>query len=82
MAFSSYFRYLPIAVVPSIFYAVTDGIKKSIEYNRLYNRQTNNKYTLLENIVGYASIGVLVGFTYPISFPIIFAKIIYDKKRN
>lgn len=81
MGLYSYFRYLPIAVIPSIFYAVTDGIKKSIEYSRLCNTPTNN-YTLLENIVGYTSIGILVGFTYPISFPIIFAKIIYDKKRN
>jgi hypothetical protein len=63
---SSYFQLLPFAVIPTTVLGFEIGYSYSRRWNNLYNPHI--KFTC---IMGFTSIGILTGITYPISFPIL-----------
>ena len=66
-----YWVCLPIVVIPSTTFGMCIGISAN------HNPETKKPIDMLVNIFGYTSIGMITGFTFPISMPLISGYTIY-----
>ena len=64
-----YKELLPIIAVPTTFVGFTTGIHAGIE--------SKTPLDMFSNWIGYMSIGIMTGVSYPVSFPILAGYVIY-----
>ena len=63
---NNYFQLLPFAVIPTTVLGFQIGYSCSRRWNNF-----DNAYTKFTFIMGFTSIGLLTGITYPVSFPLL-----------
>ena len=61
--------FIPFTIVPSTFIGFTTGLYVSLN--------ENSSVDMFTNWIGYTSIGILTGISYPVSFPILAEYVIY-----
>lgn len=66
-----YCNFLPIMLMPSTTLGMIIGIGTN------HTPETKKPIDMLVNTIGYTSIGIFTGFTFPISIPLIGGYIIY-----
>lgn len=71
-----YRNVLPIMTV----YSTIIGIDAGITINK-FNRYDNN-FQIYANLIGYTSIGIITGITYPISYPLFGCYVLFNNKKN
>ena len=76
---------LPIPVIYSTIVA-TDFGSEQYRYN-IKKRTTDgdlgvSNIEIYSNLIGYTSIGIITGITYPISFPLLGCYVLYKTKKN
>lgn len=64
-----YAQLLPIMVVPSTFVGFCTGMHAGIT--------SKTPIDMFSNWIGYASLGVMTGVAYPVSFPMLAGYVIY-----
>lgn len=71
--------YMTILPLPAIF-STFIGIDIGLTVNR-YNSNENsiNQYS---NVIGYTSLGIFTGITYPISYPLLGAYVLYKNSKS
>ena len=62
---------LPIMLMPTTTVGMIIGIGAN------HNKETQKPLDMLVNTIGYTSIGMFTGFTFPISIPLIGGYIVY-----
>ena len=68
--------YMTILPLPTIF-STFIGIDIGLTLNKMKTNETSiNQYS---NVIGYTSLGILTGLTYPISYPLLAAYVLYKK---
>jgi len=67
-----YTEILPYMLIPSGFSGFVTGMHANIT-----NRTT--PIEMFANWIGYTSIGIITGITYPVSFPLLAGYVIYKK---
>jgi hypothetical protein len=65
-----YTEILPFMLIPSTFAGFVTGI-------HVNNKENHTSIKMFSNWVGYTSIGILTGITYPISFPLLAGYVVY-----
>ena len=68
MALQLYFKALPLVTFYTTFMGITTGLELA------YDKKPIDRYA---KIIGFTSIGILTGFTYPISFPLLGLYVFY-----
>ena len=68
-----YFTFMPFMVI----YPTLIGIDTSITANKRIPHA--NPFDIYANVIGYTTIGIVTGITYPISFPLFGCYILYKK---
>ncbi len=66
-----YKQLLPIMVIPSSAIGFVTGIHSTTK---------NSSMEMFSNWVGYTSIGMIVGITYPVSFPLLAGYVVYKNR--
>ena len=69
-----YFDLLPIVVPSTTVLGILTGMIAHSDPKRPMDGFTN--------IIGYSTIGIITGFTFPISFPLISAYVLIKNKQN
>jgi hypothetical protein len=62
MALQLYFKALPLMTFYSTFMGITTGLELT------YDKKPIDRYA---SIIGFTSIGIVTGLTYPVSFPVL-----------
>jgi hypothetical protein len=65
-----YIELLPMITLPTTFIGFTTGMYSSIQ-------STNKPIDMFSNWIGYTSIGIMTGLSYPVSFPMLAGYVIY-----
>jgi hypothetical protein len=60
---------LPFAVIPCSYMGLFTG----------FTSKTTNSMDMFCTMVGYTSIGIITGMTYPVSFPLLAGYVLYKK---
>jgi len=66
-----YITGLPFAMVPSLFSSSLCGLNELMDYKHGY------PHDKVMNFMGVLSIGTLIGFTYPVSVPLLAGRYLY-----
>jgi hypothetical protein len=67
-----YFELLPIFCIPTTALGMANGL--------IYGFEKKEPFESFSETVGYISIGMITGITYPISFPILAAYVLLRKR--
>ena len=68
-----YTEILPVMLIPSSIVGFITGMQTNF-------KQNNMPIDMFANWIGYTSIGILTGITYPISFPLLAGYVVYKNK--
>jgi hypothetical protein len=66
-----YTEILPLMLIPSGFVGFVTGMHVNITTHRI------TPINMFANWIGYTSIGILTGITYPVSFPLLAGYVVY-----
>jgi hypothetical protein len=69
-----YFRLLPIAIIPCSAFGMANGMRFGFE--------SKDPVDAFCQSIGHASIGIITGFTYPISLPILAGYVLFQKREK
>ena len=69
-----YFGLLPIVFIPTSFFGMMNGIRFGLE--------RKEPLTSFCETIGYTSIGMITGITYPISFPLLAVYVLTKEKEK
>ena len=75
-----YIKLLPIPVIYSTIVGTDIGIEQ-YRYNTNIKNTDINRIDIYSDLIGYTSIGVITGITYPISFPLFGCYVLYKNKK-
>jgi len=64
-----YIELLPVMAVPSTLVGFVTGLQSGIK--------SNTSFDMFSNWIGYMSIGIMTGVSYPVSFPMLAGYVIY-----
>lgn len=67
-----YFGLLPIFFIPTTAFGIANGM--------LYGFEKKDPFESFCETIGHTSIGMITGFTYPISFPILAGYVLLRKR--
>lgn len=73
---SLYYNSMPFIAMYSTIIGISTGCT---ENNRL---REGNSIDIYSNYIGYTSIGIITGITYPISFPLLGGYVLYKNINN
>ena len=73
-----YYRGLPFALAPSIMISTICGMTEMIHDVDKVNYPHHNMF----NFIGIVSFGALIGFSYPISMPLLTGRYLYRNFKN
>ena len=69
-----YFGFLPIFLIPTLTFGILNGIRFGLE--------RKEPFTSFCETIGYTSIGMITGITYPISFPLLAVYVLTKEKEK
>ena len=83
MSFSRFnkFKDLYTSIMPFIaIYSTFMGMNTGITINHM--KPNNKPFEVYSNIIGYTSLGIITGITYPISYPLFGCYVLYKNKNK
>ena len=69
--FNIYTKFLPIMIIPSTFIGFATGIHLNT------TKTFHSSFDIFSNWIGYTSLGIMSGFMYPVSFPMLAGYVVY-----
>jgi hypothetical protein len=72
-----YFRCLPIFFIPSSSLGIANGLVIGLEGVE----RKKDRFASFCDTIGYTSIGMITGITYPVSFPLLAGYILLQKRK-
>jgi len=66
-----YTKLLPVMIIPSTVVGFITGIHLNT------TKTTHSSFDIFSNWIGYTSLGIMTGFTYPLSFPMLAGYVVY-----
>jgi len=73
-----YFGCLPIFFIPSSIFGIANGLAIGLEEG--VDRK-KDRFASFCDTIGYTSIGMITGLTYPVSFPLLAGYILLQKRK-
>jgi hypothetical protein len=70
-----YFGYLPIFFIPSSILGMANGLVIGLDGVK------KDRFASFCDTIGYTSIGMITGLTYPVSFPLLAGYILLQKRK-
>ena len=70
--FNIYTKFLPVMIIPSTFIGFLSGIHLNT------SKSNHSSFDIFSNWIGYTSLGIMTGITYPVSFPMLAVYVVYN----